>query len=495
MNVTETGRPSASPVPRMRYIDAAVAMLKASDPETPVTVYMIRQLVAAGNNLTELKDAKLSLKNHGNGDGWAGKEEGDVTLTLGNAVAPDPKETDRPAVTVPKNVTHATLVITSPVLVGENFKTGATADNGKTTDVTISGSSKLLIVDTVEISGSLTISTDACIGSNITVGGSFELSNGCSVYIGNSSSHPTLLASEIKGVILPEGYSIKPIPHRSAAQYTIYKDGETEPYTGPILLTSKAPDVPIGGGTSSYILGFETNGGSAIGAISRASGTVVDLSAYKPTREGYVFAGWYSDKELTAKVSSVTLTRDTTVYAKWTAKSSFTDVPDDSYYKEAVDWAVDKGVTGGKTATTFDPNGVCTRAQAVTFLWRAMGSPAPTTTDNPFADVSADAYYYKAVLWAVEKGITAGTSTTTFSPEDAVTRAQAVAFLWRTAGKPVVNYAMDFTDVPADAYYTEAVRWAVSKGITSGMAAHTFAPADGCTRAQIVALLWRAHSK
>jgi hypothetical protein len=120
-----------------------------------------------------------------------------------------------------------------------------------------------------------------------------------------------------------------------------------------------------------------------------------------------------------------------------------------------------------------------------------MGSPEPTTASSPFTDVSADAYYYKAVLWAVEKGITAGTSDTTFSPNAVVSRSQTVTFLWRAAGKPVANDPVSFVDVPADAYYAEAVRWAVSNGITSGTGATTFSPAANCSRAQIVTFLSR----
>lgn len=173
----------------------------------------------------------------------------------------------------------------------------------------------------------------------------------------------------------------------------------------------------------------------------------------------------------------------------------FNDVAEDSFYHDAVLWAVENGVTTGTSAATFAPNATCTRAEAVTFLWRAMGSPEPTTTANPFTDVSPDAYYYKAVLWAVEQGITAGTGATTFAPDATVTRSQTVTFLWRAAGEPVVNYAMSFTDVAADAYYAEAVRWAVSEGVTQGTGATAFSPVDSCTRAQIVTLLYRYLGK
>ena len=140
---------------------------------------------------------------------------------------------------------------------------------------------------------------------------------------------------------------------------------------------------------------------------------------------------------------------------------------------------------------TFSPSNPCTRGQIVTFLWRAKGCPEPTITKNPFTDVKSSDYFYKAVLWAVEKEITAGTSKTTFSPNDTVTRAQTVTFLWRAEGKPAVKTANPFQDVPAGQYYTDAVLWAVKNEITAGTSATTFSPANPCTRAQIVTFLYR----
>ena len=169
---------------------------------------------------------------------------------------------------------------------------------------------------------------------------------------------------------------------------------------------------------------------------------------------------------------------------------AFVDVPAGAYYADAVAWAVEQGVTTGTSANTFSPDLSCTRAQMVTFLWRANGSPKAAKA-NPFTDVSADAYYYDAVLWAAEKGITSGTTATTFSPDAVLTRSQTVTFLWRANGSPVVNYAMNFADVDGSAYYTEAVRWAVSEGITAGTGGNTFSPDAPCTRAQIVTFLYR----
>ena len=173
----------------------------------------------------------------------------------------------------------------------------------------------------------------------------------------------------------------------------------------------------------------------------------------------------------------------------------FVDVPSGSYFEEAVNWAVANGITTGTSATTFDPDGICTRAQAVTFLWRAAGSPAPANSATPFTDVAADSYYAQAVAWAVENGITKGTSDTTFSPDAHCSRAQIVTFLWRAQKSPVVTAANPFADVSVDAYYVNAIQWAVSEGVTTGTSAVTFSPDADCTRAQIVTFIWRALGK
>lgn len=168
---------------------------------------------------------------------------------------------------------------------------------------------------------------------------------------------------------------------------------------------------------------------------------------------------------------------------------SFVDVSESAYYYDAVAWAMEEGITSGTTATTFSPDASCTRAQMVTFLWRAAGSPKATGS-NPFTDLSADAYYYDAVLWAVEQGITSGTSATTFAPDATVTRGQTVTFLYRAASSPTAS-GHDFTDVTGADYYDSAVAWAVAEGITNGTGGNTFSPAADCTRAQIVTFMYR----
>ena len=172
----------------------------------------------------------------------------------------------------------------------------------------------------------------------------------------------------------------------------------------------------------------------------------------------------------------------------------FADVANSAYYVDAVEWMLKREVTQGTTETTFSPNLNCTRAQIVTFLWRAAGSPEPKGTAD-FADVPAGSYYAKAVAWAIENGITGGTGNGLFSPDAACTRAQSAAFLYRAAGSPAVNGSAGFSDVAADAYYAQAVAWAKEHGITDGIGGGLFGSANDCTRAQIAAFLWRLYAE
>lgn len=171
--------------------------------------------------------------------------------------------------------------------------------------------------------------------------------------------------------------------------------------------------------------------------------------------------------------------------------AGFTDVPQGAYYKDAVDWAVENNITSGVSATAFSPDETCTRAQAVTFLWRANRQPNATGS-NSFADVADNTYYNEAVQWAATNGITSGTSSDTFEPDAPVTRAQVVTFLYRDAGSPIASGGNPFADVPSDSYYRDAVRWAVAQGITAGTSANAFSPDESCTRAQIITFLYRA---
>lgn len=264
-----------------------------------------------------------------------------------------------------------------------------------------------------------------------------------------------------------------------------------------------------GGGVTTYPITVKSakNGDVTASHKSAAKGTTITL-AVDPDK-GYVLDtltvldGKDKDLKLTEKNGKFTFTMPAskvTVAATFkastpTGKNPFIDVPAGSYYEDAVIWAVDKGITTGTSATTFNPNGICTRAQAVTFLWRAAGSPAAKSAVMPFTDVKAGSYYYDAVLWAVEQGITKGTSDTMFSPDATCTRAQIVTFLWRSQKSPAAGMANPFADVAADTYYIDAVLWAVKHNITVGTTFSIFSPDEECTRAQIVTFLYRARNK
>ena len=170
-----------------------------------------------------------------------------------------------------------------------------------------------------------------------------------------------------------------------------------------------------------------------------------------------------------------------------TTATGFSDVAANAYYADAVKWAVDKGVTAGTTATTFSPNNTCTKAQILTFLWRASGSPEPSIP-NCFEDVDESAYYYKAAVWACENGMIADRWLGGNAP---CTRIETVTYLWTLAGQPAADNTLSFTDLPDDADSIQAVAWAVEKGVTAGTSATTFTPDATCTRGQIVTFLYR----
>ncbi len=247
-----------------------------------------------------------------------------------------------------------------------------------------------------------------------------------------------------------------------AGTYDIVLSGVTEPENGnyePITLKNGTLTIttrPTAGGNSGSSGGG--NGGSSSSGSSTSAGT--------------------SDSK------SEQITAD---------ENSFADVKSDDYFYDAVKWAVANKVTEGTGKDTFSPDMSCTRAQMVTFLWRAAGSPEAGDTKNTFSDVDPDAYYYDAVLWAVRNGITKGVSADMFSPESIVNRGQTIAFLYRAAGTPTVDNDSVFNDVEAGAYYAGAVAWAVHNGITSGTGNGAFSPDEDCTRGQIVTLLYRAN--
>lgn len=172
---------------------------------------------------------------------------------------------------------------------------------------------------------------------------------------------------------------------------------------------------------------------------------------------------------------------------------TFEDVEDSDYYYDAVRWAVEHGITEGTSNTTFAPKDFCSRGQVITFLWKAMGSPEPLRSTSPFTDVPEDAYYTKAVLWAAEQKIASGSSDTTFSPNAPCSRAQVMTFLWKLKGQPeVTDTTSSFPDVTQDDYFYTPVMWAAKEEITTGLIDSRFGANDQCNRAQVVTFLWHA---
>lgn len=297
----------------------------------------------------------------------------------------------------------------------------------------------------------------------------------------------------------------------SDAKYTSLTDAALTALNGSHTLTANfSANGNTGGGSgggggsavSTYVITAKAGNGGTIspnGSVSVTSGK--DQSFAIKANDGYKIEDVLVDGKSVGAVASYKFTKvkaKHTIEARFaktedvTPSTGFTDVKTTDYFFNAVDWAVKNNITNGLTSTTFGPDVTCTRAQTVTFLWRAAGSPAPKTANNPFTDVKASDYYYNAVLWAVENGITNGASATTFAPDATVERGQVVTFLWRAADKLASKADNHFTDLKDGAYYTDAVLWAVEKGITTGTSATTFAPEAGCTRGQIVTFLYRA---
>ena len=215
-----------------------------------------------------------------------------------------------------------------------------------------------------------------------------------------------------------------------------------------------------------------------------------------PYQEGKEFLGWYT--EFTGGVKfdfSTPITGNINLYARFVDATPFTDVPVDSFYYAPVLWALENGITAGATPTTFNPGGPCLRAQVVTFLWRAEGQPALTHYNNPFTDVGPKDFFFIPVQWAVANKITSGTSATTFGPLENCNRAAVVTFLWRAAGCPEPKAAHNpFVDVKSTDFFYKSVLWAVENGITAGLDATHFGPTSGCNRAQVVTFLYRAYN-
>ena len=258
-----------------------------------------------------------------------------------------------------------------------------------------------------------------------------------------------------------------------------------------------------GGGsvTTKYTLSFDTNGGSAIAKVTKEKGTTVDLGQYVPTREGYTFAGWYSDEALTQKVTSVKLNANTTVYAKWTENAvtptlPFTDVKSGDWFYEAVQYVYDKGMMTGVSADRFAPASTTTRGMIVTILYRLENEPE-VSGGSAFTDVENGAWYADAVAWAAANDIVNGTSATTFAPNSPITREQMAAILYRYAaykGYDVSQKAdlSGYTDAASiSGYAKDALAWANAQKLITGVTDTTLNPQGSATRAQVAAILMR----
>ena len=279
--------------------------------------------------------------------------------------------------------------------------------------------------------------------------------------------------------------------------YTVTVTG-TGNYEGTFELVYSINNRPSGGGGGTIRYTIEATAGRG-GTITPAGETSVRDGGKQTFQiipdEGYSISIVLVDGKNVGAVSSYTFEKVSdnhtieAMFAQTDSKLTFVDVPAGSYYYDAVYWAVEHDITNGTGGDKFSPDAVITRAQMVTFLWRVYGAPK-VTCDNPFTDVDADAYYYDAVLWAVSNGVTKGTSATTFSPDLAVSRSQAVTFQWRASGAMMAS-GDSFSDVPEDIWYTDAVTWAAVNGITKGTSATTFSPDMVVSRAQVVTFLYR----
>ena len=262
--------------------------------------------------------------------------------------------------------------------------------------------------------------------------------------------------------------------------------------------------VGVGSYTPSYTVSVDKteNGTITVSPKSASKGSIVTITV-KPDKgytletlraldmSGYAMELTENNGRFTFKMPASAVIVKATFMDDNTMLNFFVDVKASDYFYDAVLWAAEKGVTSGADALHFSPNAPCTRAQIVTFLWRAAGSPAPKNMSS-FVDVPADAFYAKAVAWAVENGITGGTGDGKFSPDATCTRAQAVTFFYRASGAPAVSGNAAFSDVATNAYYAAAVKWAEKNGITGGIGGGLFGSNDNCTRAQIVTFLYRS---
>ena len=279
--------------------------------------------------------------------------------------------------------------------------------------------------------------------------------------------------------------------------------------SGKILATaysSEEPLPPTPPVRKTYTLTFDTNGGSALKSVDAKAGTTIDLAQYVPVRDGYTFLGWYSDPELKNEISSITLNRNTTVYAKWSSQQRpsgslpFTDVKADDWFYDDVSFVYEKGLMVGVSDTKFDPNGTATRAMLAAILWRMEGRPTPSGNVK-YSDVPAGQWYSDGIAWATEAGIFEGYGDGTFGPNDPITREQLASTFYRYARYKGYDISEtgdldQFTDIDeASAWALDALKWAVGSGLMHGKGSNKLDPTGTSTRAEIAAMLHRFVNK
>lgn len=285
----------------------------------------------------------------------------------------------------------------------------------------------------------------------------------------------------------------------SFAAANVYAASDLDVSAGDGSVTSEEVTVPVDpngikgsitGNGQMEVLTEELVAGEPVSiAVTPDEGFVLESITVK-CNDKEIDATKVSDTEFSFIMPDGDVTVDVVFKEEAQRTNNFEDVNESDYFFEPVEWAVEVGITKGIDETHFRPDSICTRAQTVTFLWRAAGCPEPESADNPFTDVKSGDYYYDAVLWAVENGVTKGTSENTFSPDTKCERAHVVTFMNRLAGE-TVTADNPFSDVKDDAYYYNAVMWAVEKGITKGTSDTTFSPEQGCSRGQIVTFIFR----
>ena len=483
-------------------------------------------------------------------DSWAVDTTGKVTYTLSGGVAGDTvtlpviigsDNYENSAVnvkitlTAKDDQTALTLTGGTTVVYGQTLQLGTTGGNGTgavtyavtngTGEATIDATGKLTPVKVGTIKVKATKAEDA--NYNAITSAEVEITitratpTGAPKYTAITTSGKTLADAGLTttgstlnpnaGTLVWVDNADNVLPGTTAvAANTTYKwlftptDANYTTLTGSIELYHKSSS---GGGGWYYTYYTIKATAGTNGSISPSGWTSVrdgrDQTFTITPDKGYAVAKVLVDGKSVGAVKSYTfknVTKDHTIEAIFMKSNGnpqtgvFVDVAEGSYYEEAIDWAVEKGITNGVSSNMFAPNDPCTRAQIVTFLWRAAGSPAPKSMSS-FTDVPADAFYAKAVAWAVENGITSGTGEGKFSPNSTCTRAQAVTFLYRASGSPAVSGSAEFSDVATNAYYADAVAWAAKKGITTGIGGGLFGSDNDCTRGQIVTFLWRAMAE